>query len=184
MVRIIMAIRYFLQPLLFTFFRQILQLVTPVMVSLLVKPLARFLAFAMIKRLCPQQLIEEKFMPTEQEVVKSIENVKLIITAVASAGNLAGKVYADGKIDAADLSSVPEFLMALVPSLTTVKFGEISAEVSNLTDAEIAEILVHFNTVFNIPEDKIETNIESILGLVKDAVGIVTKVIAIIKGSK
>ena len=94
-----------------------------------------------------------------------IVNLKKVITIGAKLGNVAGKIYEDKVIDAKDLVAIPELVM-IVPAFLDVKYNELLPEGKDLDNTEIAEILAHFNSEFDIPQDALETNIEKVLALV------------------
>ncbi len=91
-----------------------------------------------------------------------MSNVLNAVSVLAKLGNVGGKVMTDNKIDLADLVVLPEVAM-LFPLISTVKWGEIVVEAKALTVAQADAVVAQFKADFNIPQDDLETTIETVI---------------------
>lgn len=112
-------------------------------------------------------------------VMMGIENLKKIVTVLATLGNISGKTMVDGKVDAKDLVLAGD-LIPVFPILLSVDFTVMLPEATDLTQVEALELVEHFKVAFDIPQD-VEVKIEAVLSLVVRFVGLVSEVIAVFK---
>ena len=104
-----------------------------------------------------------------------IENLKKCFDVMIESGNVAGKVYEDGKITVADVGHLMMVLDELT-ALGSVDFSLVPKEAKDIDAAEVAQLSEHLKTKFDIPQDQIEQKIEEGVGLlarlVKDSVDV------------
>lgn len=109
-----------------------------------------------------------------------IDNVKAIVSSVATFATIGGKIAADGKVDLLDLAQLPALLGALTP-LAAVKFSEIVPELKDLDANEIAVLASIFDASFDLANDSVEKKVEAGLKLVSDLANAAVAFLAAIK---
>lgn len=116
----------------------------------------------------------------KKESLMEFENIKKAIVIAAKLGNVAGKVFEDGKVSVADLSILPEFVM-LFPAFIAVDWTKMIPEAKELKAEQSAELVALFNSEFDIPQEAQEHTIESVLAIVSQLVSVIASLIAIFK---
>jgi hypothetical protein len=109
-----------------------------------------------------------------------ITNLKAMVSVMASLGTVGGKSMEDGKINVADLALLPS-LVNVFPRMLLIDFSQVVPEAKDLTQAESEELVAHFKTEFDIPQDDIEVKIEGVLSICVKLSGLVSEAIALLK---
>lgn len=108
------------------------------------------------------------------------QELKDLATAVALSLNAVDAVLADGKVNAADMTKIPQLFTAF-KSFTDVTFGDVLPEVQDLDPTEAKSLAAHFAAVFNISNDNVEQTVEKGLALVMSAYWVVFDIIDMVK---
>lgn len=109
-----------------------------------------------------------------------IINLIGIISLIAILGNVGGKTMENEKIGVEDLALLPELSTAF-PILIKTDFSQVFPEAGDLSDVEQAQLIAHFNQKFDIPQDALETKIESVLSIVQKQIGVIQEAIVLFK---
>ena len=112
--------------------------------------------------------------------VYGVEELKKIVTVASKLGNIAGKAFEDGKINAADLVLITD-LLQVFPLLLSVNFGQAMPEAKDLQQGEVEELISHFKAEFDIPQDSLEVTIETVLDIAITVEQAIVKLIKIFK---
>jgi len=106
-----------------------------------------------------------------------IKNLMLVTSVLAGIGNIAGKAYEDGKLSATDLPEALYGGAVLVPKLIEVDWTLLIPEAKDLSEEEQSELVSHYKTSFDIPQDDMEIKIEDIIEDINLGVQIVKRMI-------
>jgi len=102
--------------------------------------------------------------PRHTEVeMKGITNLLAMVSVIASIGNIGGKAYEDGKLDASDLPGALVDGALIVPSLIQIQWNELIPEGKDLTAEEQSQLIAAYKQRFDIPQDNLEVTIEDVL---------------------
>jgi len=88
----------------------------------------------------------------------SVKNTKELIAFAFSMGEAIADSYADGKISIMDAGHFIGVFSKIGPALDGL--ADIPAELSDLDDAEIADIMAYCAEEFDIADDELEEKIE------------------------
>jgi hypothetical protein len=92
-----------------------------------------------------------------------IKELTEVVDFVIELGNGVGLAVADGKITLGDLGDFLPAARAAMPAISGI--GSVDEELLDLSDEEVAEIVNHVVTKFDIPSDKAEKLVEEALEL-------------------
>jgi len=112
-----------------------------------------------------------------------IDNVKLVLAAVAEAGTATGKIYEDGEVTLGDIRYVPALLKA-VKELGAANYKEVLPEAKDISDEEKQELSVLFKEKFDLPSDSVEEVVEQGLDILLMAVQAILSLADIFKKVK
>lgn len=112
--------------------------------------------------------------------VYGVEELKKIVTVASKIGNIAGKAFEDGKINASDLVLVTD-LLQVFPLLLALNFGQVMPEAKDLQQSEVEELIAHFKAEFDLPQDSLEVTIETVLDIAITVEQAIVKLIKIFK---
>lgn len=107
-----------------------------------------------------------------------IENVKLVLSAVAESGSVAGSVLADGKVGLSDVQYLPQLFFAL-KGLSSVNLKEVLPEAKDLSEEEKQDLAALFKEKLELPsseagiEQVVEQGLEVLLLAVQSILGLV-----------
>lgn len=92
---------------------------------------------------------------------KGNQNLKEVVLLGAALSNVAGEVLEDGKVNLADVKSLPLLLSALgkiKPAIDDI--GEVPSEMADLDDGEYQDIVNAMKEHFELSDDQLEEKIE------------------------
>jgi len=112
-----------------------------------------------------------------------IQELKDAASAIGATAAVLDSVFADGKVNAADLTKVPAMFSAL-QAFGKVDYTKLIPEVSDLTAAEAKDLSAHFQSVFNLKNDSVELTIETGIDIIIAVVDVIAMISGIVKGSK
>lgn len=112
-----------------------------------------------------------------------MENFNMIIKGTTLLGNIAGKVFDDGKITAADIMVLPDF-MSVGTVLANVNYGAIGAEFKEFGAESVNGIVETITTNLNIPQKNIEKTVKTCVVAAGTIVGAAFTIISIFKAPK
>ena len=113
-----------------------------------------------------------------------IAELKQLALAASDVAAAFDGVFADGKVNLADVTRLPGLLNAL-KECYDVPYGVVYPEIVDLSPAEALELSAYFKSVFNISNDNVESIIEAgvdIIARAVEAIGVIKDIINKIKG--
>jgi hypothetical protein len=98
-----------------------------------------------------------------------VQDVKALAGAVAKGASVAAKVLADGDVNLRDMVHVPELFSAL-RGLAGVNYLSVLPQLTDLDEAEKAELAADFRAKFDLPQDTVEVVVEQGYAILLEAI--------------
>lgn len=105
------------------------------------------------------------------------DDFKRLLDAIANSGEAVGEIFEDGKINWKDITSVDDVIGAL-SAFTGIDFNDlITNELPAIAkdEAKLEEFKAYFKEEFDIPQDKIESAVETAMGVIVSLVSALMK---------